>query len=243
MNNLQMMEQEKSVLRWGGLAGMLGVILFVLLWIVVAEGPVGMEEPASLEELVARFPDVKAARVVENVTYLSGLILGVPLFLALYRALRGTSLAPALFGTGVAFLGFAVLGAGALPNLAFAQIADLYHAPGVTPGEQTALIPLWQATQGIFYETDTVGFFFLMVGLIVLGLGMLRAPAFGMGFGGVSVVIGVIGIVAIYVVGLGSLSFAAVVVLTNVIFPLIFGYFGVKLLLQDWRQCHVENGA
>jgi hypothetical protein len=27
------------------------------------------------------------------------------------------------------------------------------------------------------------------------------------------------------------------------LFPLIFGYFGVKLLLQDWRQCHVENGA
>ena len=27
------------------------------------------------------------------------------------------------------------------------------------------------------------------------------------------------------------------------LFPLIFGYFGVRLLLQDWRQCHVQNGA
>jgi hypothetical protein len=27
------------------------------------------------------------------------------------------------------------------------------------------------------------------------------------------------------------------------LFPLIFGYFGVKLLLQDWRQCHVQNGG
>jgi hypothetical protein len=179
---------------------------------------------ASPEELLMNFPNDRATTYLGESLYLVALILSVTLFLALYRALRGTSLAPALFGTGVAFLGFAVLGAGALPNLAFAQIADLYHAPGVTPGEQTALIPLWQATQGIFYETDTVGFFFLMVGLIVLGLGMLRAPAFGMGFGGVSVVIGVIGIVAIYVVGLGSLSFAAVVVLTNVIFPLIFGW-------------------
>jgi hypothetical protein len=25
------------------------------------------------------------------------------------------------------------------------------------------------------------------------------------------------------------------------LFPLIFGYFGVKLLLEDWRQCHVDN--
>lgn len=25
------------------------------------------------------------------------------------------------------------------------------------------------------------------------------------------------------------------------LFPLIFGYFGVKLLLADWRHCHVEE--
>lgn len=25
------------------------------------------------------------------------------------------------------------------------------------------------------------------------------------------------------------------------LFPLIFGYFGVKLLLEDWRQCHVNT--
>jgi hypothetical protein len=27
------------------------------------------------------------------------------------------------------------------------------------------------------------------------------------------------------------------------LFPLIFGYFGVELLLEDWRQCHVNNGS
>ena len=221
---MKAMDDEKSVLRWGGLAGMLGGILFILTWVVVGAGPVGMEEPADLAGWVSRFPDIRAARIVENGLYLVGLILGVILFLALYRALRGTSLAPALFGTGLAFLGFAVLAAGALPNVAFAPIADLYHAPGATPGEQTALIPLWQATQGIFYETDTVGFLLLMIGLIVLGVGMFRAPTFGKGFGGVSVVIGVVGIVAIYVVGVSSLSFAAVVILTNVIYPLLFGW-------------------
>ncbi len=30
MNDFQKMEQEKSVLRWGDLAGMLGGILFIL---------------------------------------------------------------------------------------------------------------------------------------------------------------------------------------------------------------------
>jgi hypothetical protein len=83
---------------------------------------------------------------------------------------------------------------------------------------------LWQATQGIFYETDTVGFLLLTIGLIVLGVGMLRAPAFGRGFGGVSVVVGVVGVVGIYVVGVASISFVPVVILTNVILPLLFGW-------------------
>jgi hypothetical protein len=217
-----MMNDEKSVLRWGGLTGMLGGIVTILMMVTLL---VLVPDPtAGPEELLIRFPDERATTYLGESLYLVALILSVTLFLALYRALRGTSLAPALFGTGIAFLGFAVLGAGALPNVAFAPIADLYHASGATPSEQTALIPLWQATQGIFYETDTVGFFLLMVGLIVLGVGMLRSPAFGMGFGGVSLIIGVVGIVAIYVVGLGSISFAAVVVLTNVIFPLLFGW-------------------
>ena len=33
MNDLQKMEQEKSVLRWGGLAGMLGGIVFILMMV------------------------------------------------------------------------------------------------------------------------------------------------------------------------------------------------------------------
>jgi hypothetical protein len=208
MNDFQKTDDEKSVLRWGGLAGMLGGIVFILMMVILLV--LASDPNASPEELLMRFPDDRATTYLGESLYLVALILSVTLFLALYRALRGTSLAPALFGTGLAFLGFAVLGAGALPNVAFAPIADLYHAPG--------------ATQGIFYETDTVGFLLLMVGLIVLGVGMFRAPAFGMGFGGVSVVIGVVGVVGIYVVGLGSLSFAAVVVLTNVIFPLLFGW-------------------
>ncbi len=33
MNDLQKMEQEKSVLRWGGLAGVLSGILHILTWV------------------------------------------------------------------------------------------------------------------------------------------------------------------------------------------------------------------
>jgi magnesium-transporting ATPase (P-type) len=196
MNDLQKMEQEKSVLRWGGLAGMLGGILFILTWVVVLAGPVGIEDPANLAGWVTRFPDIKAARVVENGIYLVALILEVTLFLALYRALRRTSLAPALFGSVLGILGLAVFMVGALPHVAHASLSDLYHAPGATPADQAALALLWQAIWGIFDAILYVGFFVVPIGLIALGVAMLGAPAFGKGFGGVSMVLGVVGLIA-----------------------------------------------
>ena len=77
MNDVHKMEQEKNVLRWGGLAGILGGILFVLGWVIVGMGPVGMDDPADLAGWVTRFPDIQAARVVENLEYLAALLLAV----------------------------------------------------------------------------------------------------------------------------------------------------------------------
>jgi hypothetical protein len=54
MNDRQEIEQEKSVLRWGGLSGMLGGIVFILTLVVVLAGPVGMEDPADLAGWVTR---------------------------------------------------------------------------------------------------------------------------------------------------------------------------------------------
>jgi len=196
MNNSQMMEQEKSVLRWGGLAGMLGGLLFILALVVVIVGPVGMEDPADLAEWVTRFPDIQAARVVENGIYLVALILGVILFLAMYQALRRTSLASALFGSALGILGLVAMVVSATPHVAHAPLSDLYHAPGATPADQATIALLWQATLGIFNAMLYVGFFVVPLGLIVLGVGMIGDPAFGKRFGGVSVALGVVGLVA-----------------------------------------------
>ncbi len=194
MNDLQKMEQEKSVLRWGGLAGMLGVFLFVLVWVVV--GVFVPSDPTDLAGWVTRFPDIRAARIVENGIYLVALILEVPLFLALYRALRKTSLAPALFGSVLGILGLVVMMVGAIPHIAHASLSDLYHAPGAAPVDQATLALLWQATWGIFDAMLYVGFFVVPVGLIILGVGMFGSPTFGKGFGWVSVVLGILGLVA-----------------------------------------------
>jgi len=224
MKDLQKMEQEKSVLRWGGLAGMLGGLLFILSFVVVAVGPVGMEEPADLAGWVTRFPDIKAARIVENSLYLGGLILGVLLVLALYRVLRETSLAPTLFGSVLSILGLVVLAAGALPHVATAPLSDLYHAPGATPADQATLALMWQATWGIFDALLAAGFLVLPLGLMALGVAMLGTPAFGKGFGVLSVLLGLVGLVAatfnmVESSMIGALSFFAMI-----IFFLVLGW-------------------
>jgi hypothetical protein len=217
------MEEEKSVLRWGGLAGILGGILLVAVFVIVGVfvGP----DPAEPEGEVMRFPDIRAGRTVEDGLYLVVLILWVTHFLALYRALRGTSLAPALFGSVLGIVGLGVLAAGALPHVAQAPISDLYHAPGATPEDRATLGLMWQATRGIFDALLVVGLLLLPIGVIALGVAMLRVPAFGKGFGGVSVVLGVIGVVAASVLLVDPRSPIAVVgVLALIVFHLVLGW-------------------
>jgi hypothetical protein len=216
-------DEEKSVLRWGGLAGILGGIVFVLVFVVVIVfvGP----EPVEPEGEVIRFPDIRAARTVEDSLYLVVLILWVAHSLALYRALRGTSLAPALVGSVLGIVGLGVLAAGALPHVATAPISDLYHAPGTTPEDRAALILMWQATEGIFDALFSVGLLLVPIGFVVLGVAMLRVPAFGKGFGGASVVVGVIAVVAASVLLVDPLSPSAFVgVLALIVFHLVLGW-------------------
>ena len=220
---MKAIDEEKSVLRWGGLAGILGGIIFILVFavVIVLVGP----DPSETRGEVMRFPDIRAARTIEDSLYLIVLILWVAHFLALYRALREASLAPALFGSVLGILGLGVLAAGALPHIATAPISDLYHAPGATPEEQAALVLMWQATEGIFDALFGVGLFLVPIGFVALGVAMLRVPAFGKGLGGVSVVVGAVGVVAASVLLIDPLSASAFVgVLALIIFHLVLGW-------------------
>ena len=217
------MDEEQSVLRWGGLAGIVGGILLVAVFVIVGVfvGP----DPAEPEGLVMRFPDVRAAHVVEEVLYLGVLALWAIHFLALYRALRGTSLAPALFGSALGIMGLGVLAAGALPQVARTPISDLYHAPGATPEDQATLVLLWQATQGIFDALLVVGLLLLPVGVTALGVAMLGAPAFGQGFGWMSLVVGVLGVAAGVVLLIDPDSLIAIVsILSLIVFHIALGW-------------------
>ena len=223
MNDLQQIEQEKSVLGWGGLAGILGSMSFILVFaiVIVFVGP----DFAERDGWIRKFPEIRAARTVENSLYLATITLWIIHFLALYRALRSKRLAPALFGSVLSILGLVVLAAGALPHVATAPISDLYHAPGATPVDQATLVLLWQATQGIFDALLIVGLTLLPIGLIILGVAMLGVPTFGKGFGRMSVVLGVAGVVAALILLVDPHSPIAVVgVFALIIFHLVIGW-------------------
>ena len=104
---MQITKEEMGVLRWGGLAGILGSVSLILAF--VAEVGFGPQDASDAAQMAMIFPDVRVALTVGNITYLTALVLWVPLFVALYRVLRGTSLAPALFGGVVGVLGLGVL--------------------------------------------------------------------------------------------------------------------------------------
>lgn len=215
---------EKQVLRWGGLAGSAGGIAFIVVFVVVGVF-VGTDFSADAEEAVKRFPDIRAARTVENGLYLLVLVCWVPHFLALYRTLRDRGPAPALFGSVLATVGLGVMAAGALPHVATLPISDLYHAPGATPEDQSAAVVAWQATAGVFDALLFVGLALVPIGLVLLGVAMYANPAFGKGFGGLSVVLGVLGVAAAIVLVIDPTSgIAAVGIFALIVFNLVLGW-------------------
>jgi hypothetical protein len=217
------MENEKSIMRWGGLAGILAFIV----WIV--ELPLfGSVDPFTPEGLM-RFRDVRAGLGVSTVLMMTIAILSVALVLALYRALRGSNLAFGLFGGVLGVIGYTVTALGdASTFFAFAPIFDLSQSPAATPETQATVALLWQATQGITITFFFVGSLFMNVCFVVLGVAMLKAPAFGRRFGAVSIVLGMIGIAGVvaslFVTGETGVQLMGVGVFSNIIFLLIFGW-------------------
>ena len=194
MHQAHALENENRVLRWGGLAGVLGGLFFILVFVIV--GVFVGEAATDPGVALTRFPDIRTARTIENSLYLVVLILWVGHYLALYRAVR-TSEAPALFGSVLGIVGLTLLAAGALPHVATVPLSDLYHAPGATPGDQATLVLIWRAAQGIFDALLFAGLALLSIGLIALGVAMNGTPAFGKRLGVFSVGLGVIGVVAV----------------------------------------------
>jgi hypothetical protein len=191
VNNARNME-DNSVLRWGGLAGVLGSLVLIVSGIVSI---IAGAEPTQLEELI-RFPEVRAVRTVENSLYLLALLLMANHFLALHHALRNSRPGPALLGSGLGVIGLAVMAGGALLHVASVPISRLYHARGTTSEAQATLALIWQATWGIFDALLGAGLFAAAIGMVGVGTAMMRTPTLGRGFASLCIGLGLIGIAA-----------------------------------------------
>jgi hypothetical protein len=214
---------------------MLGSLLMLFTFGFVAAF-VGMD--ITPEQSLTTFPDIRAARTVENSLYLAVLLLWVVHSLALYRALRRTSPAAALVGTVLSILGLVVLAAGALPHVATAPISDLYQAPGATAQDQATLVMLWHGIEAMFDALLSTGLVIVPLGLIALGTAMPGAPDFGKRTGRTTVTLGVAGLAAATAVLVGVPAMAAVGVLALIGFHLTLGW---KTLRAGGRSIRGEE--
>ncbi len=219
----RVMAEERNVLRWGGLASLGGGVLFILVFAIVISfagpDPVGPEGP------ITKFPEIRAVRTVENGLYLAVLALWVPLYLALYRVLRRSRLAPALFGSALSILGLGVLAAGALPHIVSVRLSDLYHAADASADDRAALVAAWQATQGLFDALLLAGLLVMAIGVLVLGVAMRGSQDVGKRTGAVSIVLGMVALIAGSAVLVDPLSFfAALAVFALIAFHLVVGW-------------------
>jgi len=215
------MDPEKSFLRWGGLAGILAGVFFILTIITLVEfGPSTTATPA---QLVMNFPNVRTGLAVGNGFYFLVSVSLVGLALGLYKALRGASPGPAVFGTVLYVLGLGVTFIEDTTQFAFDPISNLYHAPGATPADQATLALLWQATQGMFNEFDVAATLLLSTGLIVLGVAMIMTPRFAKVFGGLSIAFGLAQIIGISLFSTNSVAYAPFALLAFLVFPVVFG--------------------
>ncbi len=233
------MSEEQTVLRWGGLAGMLGPVLVVVSIIILAtfapaSPPATCGRPCYVDVSIAGFPAAKAALSVGYAGYLAAIILLVVFFVALSRAIQPVRLAPSLFGSVLGLFGLLLLAAGGLPGVAFGHLSDAYHAPGVSLQDQATLGLVAHGVQAILNETDTVGGILLTLGFVLLGTAMGSSTAFGKRRGGATVILGLAALAGIAVISIaqGNPNDPALVIPVAVL-PLLLG----------WRLYHLSRAA
>ena len=201
---------ERRVLRWAGLAGILGFLMNISSFVAglfapplfVPAQPAASCGPACyVDAALSGFPSVKVAIVAENVAYFAAIILFIVFFLGLFRAVRaGLSLAPAIFGTGISLLGLAMEFVGALPAVAFAHLSEVYQASN--PQDQASLVLVSHAVQSIFNATDATGGLLIAIGFIMFGVAMQKSTGFNKKFSWATIVLSLVAIAGISLVSI-----------------------------------------
>jgi hypothetical protein len=195
----------------------------------VVVGALGLPD-ASDPETLRDFANIESGRIAEHFLYLGALMLFSLHVLVLHRLLATAHPAAALFGAAIALFGLAMMAASSLLHVATSPLSDLYTAPDTPPEDLRSIEYAWHGAQSVFDTMLTTGVLLVPIGIVLLGVAMWSAPAFGRRITQLSIGLGLVGIVGavIAVVDPGSL-FAAASVLAIVAFSLSTGWRTLKL--------------
>ncbi len=209
------MGEEERVLWVGGVAGFVtGALLFAAF--IIRGAAAGTPFGAGLEEQLQQFQEAGVLGLfqVVNAMSLAAYLLSLALFLAIYRSLRVTSPEYALGGL-LLYVVFVVLFA-VLTSWTFfvhPRLGELY----TTTANQATIVEMFGVTHAI---TDTIFFaasLFFALSALTLGAVMLGNLDYRRTYGLLSLVLGLVGIVALaFLIGLGRDLLA--------VFAFIFGW-------------------
>lgn len=224
---------DNDVLRWGGISAIVGGIVFIGVFFIV--GFFVGADPVELDDWVTRFPDIRMARVFENGLYLLSLLLWIPSYLAIYRALRKQASAAALFGSALGIIGLVIMASGALPHIATIPLSDLYHSSEATLADRESIALMWQATWGVFDALLIAGLVFIPFSFLWLGIGLLNSETFGKAYGWLSIILGIAGVLAVCISLVNPASpSAAIIVFGLIIFHITIGRKLISLSASQW---------
>lgn len=231
-------DQDLQLYRWGGIAGLAGVIS--MLGALVVVGVLGLPDASDVETL-RDFADIEAGRNAEHFLYLGALILFALHAFVLNRVLRAAHPAAALFGTVTAAFGLVIMAASSLLHLSTSPLSDLYTAPDASSADRQAIEYAWHGAQSVFDTMLTTGVLLVPIGIVLLGVAMRAAPAFGPRLTWLTFALGVAGVIGatIAVIVPGS-AFAAGGVLAIVVFNIGSGW---HMLTLGRAESFVEDFA
>ncbi len=186
------MGEDKGVLLLGGLAGILGFVLLIVYFAIVAYwSTVGVVLGGPAENRLPEIQEVRIAHPPVTSLALAANLLWIPFFLALYRLLTKAGPARALLGGAFGVLGALAIAANwVMIMVVFPYLSDRL---ATSPAAEAPIV-LIAADTVIELTHSLQGLGLLLQGLAFASLGwaLMARPDIRKGYGWVSVVLGLV---------------------------------------------------
>lgn len=167
---------DRQLYRWGGVAGLAGVISMVGAFVVVVV--LGLPDASDVETL-QDFENIEAGRNAEHFLYLVALVLFALHAFTLRRLLEAAHLAATLFATVITSFGLVIMAASSLLHVSTSPLSDLYADADASAADRQAIEYAWHGAQSVFDTMLTTGVFLVPIGIVLFGVAMRDASIMG----------------------------------------------------------------